>query len=76
MCPSIVVYRQKLSSGTAIFLSNSKERNPIVNFVRSSLDEKKCYGSRETRLIYIEAEFSASVGTPPRFKDQGSDAAP
>ena len=31
------------------------------------------HGSRETRL---EAGFSASVGTPPFFKDQGADAAP
>ena len=34
---------------------------------------KKFHGSRETRL---EAGFSASVGTPPPFKDQGADAAP
>ena len=34
---------------------------------------KKIHGSRETQL---EAEFSASVGTPPSFKDQGTDAAP
>ena len=40
MFPSTVVYRQKTSSGTAIFLFNSKERNPVVNFVESSLDEK------------------------------------
>ena len=33
----------------------------------------KLYGSRQTRL---EAEFSATVGTPPPFKDQGADAAP
>ena len=31
----------------------------------------KDHGSRETRL---ETEFSASVGTPPPFKDQGADA--
>ena len=36
-------------------------------------DDKKIHGSRETRL---EAEFSASVGTPPPLKDQGADAAP
>ena len=35
--------------------------------------KKKIHGSRETRL---EAGFSASVGTPPPFKDQGADAAP
>ena len=37
---------------------------------------KKNHGSRETLFLYIEAEFSASVGTPPPFKDQGADAAP
>ena len=26
-------------------------------------------------VLYIEAEFSASVRTPPPFKDQGADAA-
>ena len=31
----------------------------------------KIHGSRQTRL---EAEFSASVGTPSSFKDQGADA--
>ena len=39
------------------------------------VDERreKIHGSRETRL---KTEFSASVGTPPPFKDQGADAAP
>ena len=32
---------------------------------------EKNHGSRQTRL---EAEFSASVGTPSSFKDQGADA--
>ena len=35
--------------------------------------KKMFHGSRETRL---EARLSASVGTPPPFKDQGADAAP
>ena len=36
-------------------------------------NKNKFHGSRETQL---ETEFSASVGTPPPFKDQGADAAP
>ena len=35
--------------------------------------KKKIHGSRETRL---EAGLSASVGTPPPFKDQGAATAP
>ena len=41
--------------------------------ITSKKKEKEIHGSRETRL---ETEFSASVGTPPTFKDQGANAAP
>ena len=34
---------------------------------------EKIHGSHET---WLETEFSASVGTPPPFKDQGADPAP
>ena len=43
---------------------------------RNILRRKQFHGSRQTRFLYIEAEFSASVGMPPPFKDQGADAAP
>ena len=47
-----------------------KSKFEIIIFIKL---KKKVHGSRETRL---EAGFSASVGTPPPFKDQGADAAP
>ena len=48
-------------------------RSRTANVCERTAVIKKFHGSRETRL---EAGFSASVGTPPPFKDQGADAAP
>ena len=42
------------------------------DYENCSRKEQKNHGLRQTRL---QAEFSASVGTPPPFKDQGADAA-
>ena len=61
-------------------------RTHITNFTQKAASERsdqddphikkittEIHGSRETQL---EAEFSASAGMPPPFKDQGSYAAP
>ena len=81
--PLIVIIVYNIISPIVINFSNSFSfakpkyaQLPCIVIIVYSIVSYKKYNSRETRFLYIEAEFSASVGTLPPFKDQGADATP